>query len=303
MRRPRAKGKMGKVSMRQALGTSVGLLVVRTLWVSVVIAAGATAARGNPIFVTHAYELSGENVTINVYRSESRITGDYTFRAIQRQSERIDYTVGVRFPVILPRNGLTFRRWFSAVLDQKEQLEEQSIKQRLDLAKPAGTIDGHDFTPQPDAFEDSWRFEDVWRPAQIDKAQLPEGWTLVFFSGGECGNAKENRIKAHISYTQPHLPGNISAYPPILPNHIVKDNCLVTFHAAEGTRFAPVGKYDVVGQPSVTNLSVRPENLQLLKVRLVGDPTSAANLSPELREIEGLAQAAMGGVRTIEGKR
>ena len=72
----------------------------------------------------------------------------------------------------------------------------------------------------------------------------------------------------HISYTQPHFPGNISAYLAILPDNVVKTNYLITFQAEEGTRFSPAGSYEIVGRASDTNLSVRPAHLQLLEVQV-----------------------------------
>jgi len=292
---------------RQLLSSSMRALLTGTA-----LALSATVASGNPIVITPAFELSGENVTVDVYRSESKITGDYTFRAIQhpkrerernghqverddgftngesrlgfRSSVRIDYTVGIIFPVILPTNGVTFAKLQSEGQGQWQQLIEQSIQQRLDLAKPEGTIDGHDFIPRPGPFDESWSealrhiqrhfnagpvtSTESWTEARKGQPELPEGWELVFSHHQEPNDASKNEVKVRISYTQPHLPGNISAYLPILPGNGVKANYLIAFQAQDGTSFSPVANYEVVGLPSATNLSVRPAHLQLLRMQV-----------------------------------
>jgi hypothetical protein len=248
--------KIEKPSSRKV--AMVTAITIRALLISITLTLIVTGAIGNPISIRPGWELSGEDVTVNVFRSESRITGDYTFRAVQhpyQRSERTDYGVYITFPIIL-------------------------LRQQVDLEKPVGRIEGYDFALTPGPFDQAL-FEALifssgpsagtWSTAaRGSRPELPEGWGLVFFSGGfqRAATPSKDEVKVHISYTQPHLPGNISSYLPILPNNIVKANYVITFQARDGTSFSPVGSYDLVGQSSATNISFRPMNLQLMKVQV-----------------------------------
>jgi hypothetical protein len=273
---------------------------MRAILIIAAFAASAVAVDGNPILMLPSYELTAENVTINVYQSESRVTGDYIFRAIRKpgpvaRDEFADAWIGVTFPIILPTNDLTSRDFFD-----RNRLAGQWIQQRMDWVKPEGTIDGPNVVFKPNPYEGDWRNAAIahgldWRT----QPELPDGWEADFFSGGlELaiaskieGKGKEEPfvmngfqpsdtkgLKIHISYTQPHLPGNISAYLPLLPDSashgfympgiFATTNYLITFQAQNGIRFAPVGHYNIVGQSSDTNLSVRPVNCQLLKIQI-----------------------------------
>lgn len=295
---------------RNDLRFSVGSLVIRIGVGTLALVASIGVATGNPIAVVPAFVLTAENVTVNVYRSESRIEGDYTFRSPQppeqgtegtghelkpdsrlpngfgsfRSLEFTDDTVRIMFPVIVPTNGIAFRNWFHDRESRysQEQVDKLPIQERLDLGMPVGTIDGAYFTLRPTSFAASWRDArwDIeafprWSGARLraertsEETELPHGWALAFFmGGGSASGASKDGVKMHISYTQPHLPGNVSVYLPILSDAIVKSHYLITFQAQEGPHLTPLGSYEVVGQASDTRLTVRPANLQLLKVQV-----------------------------------
>ena len=191
------------------------------------LAALVAVAKGNPIALEPGLELSGENVTVKVYRTESRGEGDYTFSPIpappeppepqpqisrgvkrndgfgldtgRRQSERraVVYWVQVTFPVILFTNGVPKRNW-------------------IDVVKPAGTLDGSEVVFRADPFSVKWSDARVaiWRMThrmpsdRVDvrhgPPELPEGWAAVFFEniGGQIVAPGMDRTM-HISHTHP----------------------------------------------------------------------------------------------------
>ncbi len=294
---------------RNKLKASVGTLAIRIFLSNLALVTSTGVAIGNPIAVVRTFELNAEDVTVTVYRSESRIEGDYTFRNLQQPKhategarqglkpddrlpngfrsfesrEATDDTVRIMFPVVVPTNGIAFRNWFHDRESRysQEQVDKLSIRERLDLGMPVGTIDGVYFTLRPTSFAASWRDArwDIeafpyWLGARrlgetvSEEPELPDGWDLAFFMGYWKGDSSRREVKMHISYTQPHFPGNISAYLAFLPDNVVKTNYLITFQAEEGTRFSPAGSYEIVGRASDTNLSVRPAHLQLLEVQV-----------------------------------
>ena len=257
-------------------------------------------ANGNPIAVTPGFELSTENVTVDVYRSESKITGDYTFRRIAQprsnpenddydgsaagtnglrgrwrpsRSAVIDYGIRLAVPIILPTNGVTIQKELAQPVQLREKYLTDSMQERIAMVKPIGAIDGQDFSIGPPPFSEPFAPPPVpglfgrWDEIRQVQSQLPVGWELVFFRGYREGDSSRREVKLHLSYTQPHLPGNVSAYLPILPTDVVKKNYLITFQAQDGVHFAPVASYDVLGQASDTKLSVRPVDVQLLEVQ------------------------------------
>ncbi len=220
--------------------------MMRTLLIIIALIASVLVANGNPIAVPPhphpitIFQLAAEDVVIAVDASESRVNGKYTFttKTVESYEPFARDGASIAIPVILPASG-TERDW-------------------LDSAKLKATIDTHacaDFSVMPERKE-----------TFAVQPQLPAGWKLVFFFIGQA--AGHGTLKVQISYTQPHLPGNVAAYLPILPDNIVKRNYLVTFRAQHGTMLTPAAKYDVVGQPTDTILSVRPSNLQLLKAQV-----------------------------------
>jgi hypothetical protein len=143
----------------------------------------------------------------------------------------------------------------------------------MDRVKPDKIINGRCVSITTSTFVEWWSDRAIPRGLlRQNPPALPDGWELVFFSGRQDSTGKDE-VKVHISYTQPHLPGNVSAYLPLLPPEFAPDNArpvdyLITFRAYKGVRFAPVDQYDVVGQPTDTQVSIRPVNLQLLKMQI-----------------------------------
>jgi hypothetical protein len=237
----------------------------RKLWSVLALAASITKTQANPISIMPGLELSGENVTVNVYRTESRIEGAYSFHSLAPPAEAardrspMDYSVYVAFPVILPTNGVS----------------EANL---IGIAKPVGTLDGRKvgWTLSTADWSEGWldTYRMTHRPYSEAVDGLPqgpkvaEGWAAVFFETHERSDRPGVDRKMHISYTQPHLPGAVSAYLPILPAEIGKTNYLITFKAQKGVHFTPIGTYQAVGEASDNVLSVRPANLQLLQVRV-----------------------------------
>lgn len=96
-----------------------------SLSIIVALIASGVVAGANPIAVMRGFELTGADVTVNVYRSESRIEGDYTFRTtkyVPHKGEFVDYTVIISLPVILPTNGVIIKEWPGPKYDQKKLL-------------------------------------------------------------------------------------------------------------------------------------------------------------------------------------
>jgi len=260
------------------------------------LAAGAILARGNPVALPPTWPLPGsyteskvlnltaENVMVKVGSSESKILGDYTFRGTQQLLKPGEYpayrindfhrgryytnynrevlSVTIAIPVILPYNGNAYdavrrEEWFA-------------------VAEAKATVGEHNYSPLT-TFD---------RPEGLQiQPQLPGGWKLVFFLFDRLPvDADENGLQVRISYNQPHLPGNVSAYLPILPEDLIKTNYVITFQAQEGLRFTPAIPCELVGQPSVTNLSVGPTNLQLLKMQVRPQaPSSASGLAEQVQ--------------------
>ncbi len=269
----------------------------RSTWLGpliVVMLAAAVPAKANPS-VGPFFQISGEYVTVDVYQTESRITGDYTFQPITNQLiyrnasrhgfARKDNQFKVSFPLILPTNGVTESQWKS-LLSKNDPSLAHVIQERKDRTKPALTIDGR-------AFELGVHLEDIticsWLSEVMPpQSKLPSGWEFACFSQDDPYYAEKD-VKVHISYVQPHLPGNISAYLPLLPGSFqgreasaspFKElNYRINFQGHEGIRFTPVGQYEVIGDASDTQISVRPKDRQLLQMRVTrgSGPPGKAN--------------------------
>src|SRR5208283_3491519 len=142
---------------RNKLKSSVGTLVLRIVLGSLAVVAGTGMVNGNPIAVTPGFELSTENVTVNVYQSESRITGDYTFRRIAQprsdpenaeydgsgagtnglrgrwrspRSVVVNYGISLAVPIILPTNGVTIQKELAQPVQLREKYLTDSIQER-----------------------------------------------------------------------------------------------------------------------------------------------------------------------------
>ena len=284
-------------------------VVMRALLVGIAFELSVTVANGNPIArppgsyeEAKSLKLTGEKVVVNVGSSESSVTGDYTFQATDLPVKRVFHAdmvsslhrpgqadlafVIIAMPVIVPFSGSTYARRSSSIyllgmrpIQYKTNEQLQSEREQLQYERwkaggtPIATVGERVYSSivgYPGDMPESLKVQD----------QLPVGWKLVSCTFNAIPfDASKNQVRVHISYTQPHFPGNVSAYLPILPDNIAKTNYLITFQAQEGVRFAPVAPYDAVSQPSDTNLSVRPANLQLLKVQVV--PAGAARAEIE----------------------
>ena len=245
--------------MRNELRSSVGALVIRIILGTLALVASIGVAIGNPIAV-HETELSlvGERVAITVGTSESKVSGEYRFHVKGYQGSPVHDFAQIDMPVILPVKGGT------AKTTNDEATPFFGERWWLDVAMPTAAISQHDVHPWAARRSGQGFGLDDRRMAQLP---LPEGWQLVFFRF-EFSIKDKRELNVQISYSQPHLPGNISAYLPILPDDIVKKNYLITFQAQDGTRFSPAGSYEIVGRASDTNLSARPVNVQLLEVQV-----------------------------------
>lgn len=251
-------------------------------------AASGLAVRGNPdvplVPALPVYGLSAENVQILVGRSESKVSGDYTFRVIhdpyssQSEGGFHDY-ITIVFPVVVPTNGVVVPSdWMTQTDEQRSRLLERLKKEQLDLIEPTMIIEGRHF-----AFAPLYPFDDEDGAAALkhyldwtNPPATPPGWKWMFFESlsDVAYSRLRNKVKLHLSYIQPHLPGNISAYLPLLPDkthglsHLANEdrttNLFITFQAQSGIRFKPLDSYNVVGQPSDTNICVHPAHLQLL---------------------------------------
>jgi hypothetical protein len=228
---------------------------MRTLVILMSILAGVTVTNANPVMAPPPpYVLSAENVTINVYRSESKVEGVYTLQAPQRRPARI---VDIRFPVVFPTNSIVMTVYPVASSEQLKHVAQQL----MDRVKPVGSADGQEFTIRTTAGETSYYNPDIQR-------HMPQALVCQFFTGRMPVAPGKKQVNLHLSYVQPHLPGNISAYLPILQGDIVKKNYLITFRAQEGVGFTPLGDYEIVGKASDTVLSVRPADRQLLQMQV-----------------------------------
>ncbi len=236
-----------------------------TLLIIIAIIVSGMVAGANPIAITvmPGFELIGADVTVNVCRTESRVEGDYTFRStrfVPHKGEFVEYTTRISFPVILPTNGVIVNAWPGPKCDREKLVA---------MAKPKETIEGQNIILQPLFLDLDPSMLGEYFLGATTKPELPNNWAFLFFGSSDWGShLASSEVKTHISYTQPHLPGNLAAYLPVLPDNGVRKNYLVTFQAQEGTRLTPVGSYENVGRSSETRLSIRPVNLQLLKVQV-----------------------------------
>jgi len=272
-------------------------LLMRLAILLAAFASCALAVRGNPLAMpppvpAPVYNLSAENVQILVGRSESVVSGDYTFRAVQdpksmHAEERVSYysrsySPRIYFPVILPSNGFfTPNSWVSKTWDERNRLREKLKRERLDLIKPKGTISGEPFAILPlNLFEAGEEAAALKRfVSWTNPPATPPGWEWEFFAGGSDADPSgfRNELRVRISYNQPHLPGNVSVYLPLLPANAhkaphsagLKTNFFISFQAQRGVRFEPLAHYNVVGQPSDTNIRLRPAHLQLLQMQIL----------------------------------
>jgi len=266
-------------------------LLVRCLRTVLMIPATlfAIAASGNPVQVpqptsVRRLELVAENVIVTIGPSHSRVIGDYRFRAagqlkgvnrmsqsdiVEHYDRRAADPACIAIPVILPPE----------VSPEAQSYPQVERYFQLQSAKPEAIVNDRKYAglgmvlPHLDEMAD-----------RIQKRlSLPDGWKPVFFEFTALPfDASRNELDVRISYIQPHLPGNISAYLPILPDDAVRTNYLITFQAGEGVRFAPADHYDIVGHVSDTNVSVRPVGLQLLKIQIAPE-----SVSPSLRSSSG----------------
>ena len=231
---------------------------MRRFLMVMLLAASVTAGNANPISVNGAkLKLVGEKVIITVGPSESKVTGEYIFQAKGFDGSARNFAQ-IDMPVILPIKSETGGPTDGPFLLGGENWWSN-------VAHPIATVNERGVRPWA-----ALRSGDVFGPddQRTVQTQLPEGWQVVFFRFEFPIYKNENGLSMQISYTQPHLPGNVAAYLPILPGYVTKKNYLINFQPKEGVHFTPVGTYDIVGQVSGANLSVRPANLQLLKVQV-----------------------------------
>jgi sugar lactone lactonase YvrE len=243
---------------------------MRVLPSMIVLAIGGAVANGNPIPSDMAdLKLVGEKVVISVGQSESLVDGDYTFQVTNihlygRTHGHAFAAIRFDMPVILP-SVIEDSTGEGAQLPMRDNAHRWS-----DIAKLAASMEPWGMMMPSFPIKTRADQHDILKA----ELQLPKGWEYVLFpvSGSTSAREVNQTFKMHVSYTQPHLPGNLSAYLPILPDDIVKTNFIITFRAQQRTHFTPPSGYDVVGKPTDTSFSVRPVNLQLIQLPVVQIP-------------------------------
>ncbi len=96
---------------------------------------------------------------------------------------------------------------------------------------------------------------------------LPADWRLAFLEFEIPLRAVRSEFTAAIRYTQPHLPGGVSAYYPIRPPEAPTSQSIVRYTAAEPTSLALVSKRLKVVETQPGRIAIQPEHNKLILVR------------------------------------
>lgn len=206
-------------------------------------------SEGNPILVgDRPNRLDSEFVRITVGKRYSEVIGDYVFVPLGPPPKTYQ-VVSMEFPMIVP-DPIT------------SEIEKRFLK-RISV-KPAG---GRGAIRTMRGLVD----DDYFAPPGLPK--LPAGWRYAFVNYW-VDFMQPGPLNVRITYRQPHLPGGIAAYLPILPKPSPTGRYVIRFQPIPGMRLEPVGKWPgtsevVRGQ---TSFSATPRDRRLLQIRVVRNP-------------------------------
>ncbi len=211
---------------------------------------------GNPILmVDRPHRLQSERVTITVGEEDSRVIGDYVFVPLGPAPRRGRPMEMIEVPVILP----------AAIVGEEAQKRAASASIKI-----TGEENRH-------ILFDWDHFSDESDPVLPGLPELPAGWKFawltfpVTFTGPKA-------LRVRISYRQPHLPGGVASYLPILPNPDPAGRYRVTFASARGLRLEPLGDWTGTRKTHSgrTTWIVRPQDHKMLKMRVASENAPAS---------------------------
>ena len=195
----------------------------------------------NPIAVDSTripITMINEKVDISVRQGSSEVNGVYVFQQGKSYWPGKETHVIVFVPVLQPLTKHRVSHEAPKVSVGKIQIKEQI---RNDLA-----------------------LEDTPRSV----AGLPRGWFMRMHEYSIPLRYLKNTFSIQVSYTQPHFPGDISAYVPISPPR--EENSSITFRAESGCALKPYRKgLFSLFDPAVSSVTAVPENRTLIRVKCV----------------------------------
>jgi hypothetical protein len=211
---------------------------VRLLFTIALLEASMIAfAVANPIAIDMGEPISliAESVDIAIHKSQSVVSGTYSFRKVHGILVAPDDGILIQVPIIVhgPQNFASLKSSTAVSLSIGRRVFHPS---RASVASPL--------------------------------YDLPSGWRLYHLEFEIPRDPVRSVFTLVVRYIQPHLPGDVAPYYPIHPPERWAQRSIVRYTVAEPASLALVSKGETVIEAQRTRISVQPQHHKLILVRV-----------------------------------